>query len=380
MQDNYVVLGVFKFGKRIYEILNNNGEIKYFEKINEQYVMPILNFNLYDNSGKSLSQVNQHYFMSELVLKIREAYRRKIFVVDLECIKFLDDFISKVCNDLEFKKLLKGSYMNEINEENFENNKKRIVKYLNSFKFDTFIDYNNVAIFNGSLNKNDISSENVNNEEEVSNDLDNFDIDIIDCVDTEFNNEFIDNKMDVKEEKIIDDTIDDVVIDNSIDTMEDHLFDSEVSDDINLDESLYNNEKLENITYVEENISENINNDENNDIELDNQMSNIFFEDELSSNDFDNTSTDILVNNVNSNENIIFGGNDNISFGDNFSYLNEVKSRIENNKSNVGALSINKKNNSQNMDNNINENMDNSMEVGSKKSSKNKLFGRFFTF
>ena len=42
MQDNYVILGIFNFGKRKYEVLNNNGEIKYFEKVNDQYVMPII--------------------------------------------------------------------------------------------------------------------------------------------------------------------------------------------------------------------------------------------------------------------------------------------------------------------------------------------------
>jgi len=394
MQDNYVILGIFNFGKRKYEVLNNNGEIKYFEKINDQYVMPIINFNLYENSGKSLTQVNQHYFMSELVKKIQESFKRKIFVTDEECSSFLDDFISKVCSDLEFKKLLKGSYMKDINEDNFELNKKRIDKYLNSYKFDTFIDYNNVSIFNGSISKldnSDVDNESVelnkktevNNEvseindseinnvetskqeetEVIENNIIDYDIDIIDIQDDIDNNSqnssLSNDSSKISESVELNNNININEFDlNDVD-VESHAFDNEVSDDINLDENVYNdvNNKV---------------NDKNNNL----NDKNIVFGDE-NSDKFLNESS------LNKNDDIMFGVSEDITFGENFSYLNEVKNRIQNNKSQVGLSSNISSNKVQEekVENKIdNKKLDSSKEVSSKKSSKGKLFGRFFMF
>ena len=394
MQDNYVILGIFNFGKRKYEVLNNNGEIKYFEKINDQYVMPIINFNLYENSGKSLTQVNQHYFMSELVKKIQESFKRKIFVTDEECSSFLDDFISKVCSDLEFKKLLKGSYMKDINEDNFELNKKRIDKYLNSYKFDTFIDYNNVSIFNGSISKldnSDVDNESVelnkktevNNEvseindseinnvetskqeetEVIENNIIDYDIDIIDIQDDIDNNSqnssLSNDSSKISESVELNNNININDFDlNDVD-VESHVFDNEVSDDINLDENVYND--------VDNKVNEKNNN-------LNDK--NIVFGDE-NSDKFLNESS------LNKNDDIMFGVSEDITFGENFSYLNEVKNRIQNNKSQVGLSSNISRNKVQEekVENKIdNKKLDSSKEVSSKKSSKGKLFGRFFMF
>lgn len=394
MQDNYVILGIFNFGKRKYEVLNNNGEIKYFEKINDQYVMPIINFNLYENSGKSLTQVNQHYFMSELVKKIQESFKRKIFVTDEECSSFLDDFISKVCSDLEFKKLLKGSYMKDINEDNFELNKKRIDKYLNSYKFDTFIDYNNVSIFNGSISKldnSDVDNESVelnkkaevNNEvseindseinnvetskqeetEVIENNIIDYDIDIIDIQDDIDNNSqnssLSNDSSKISESVELNNNININEFDlNDVD-VESHAFDNEVSDDINLDENVYND--------VDNKVNEKNNN-------LNDK--NIVFGDE-NSDKFLNESS------LNKNDDIMFGVSEDITFGENLSYLNEVKNRIQNNKSQVGLSSNISRNKVQEekVENKIdNKKLDSSKEVSSKKSSKGKLFGRFFMF
>ena len=153
MRDNFVKLMDFIFGKYIYTVMKNNDKVLYFEVVNNKYVQPISSFNLYDNAGKSLTSVNEHFFMNQLVSRINVACKKGIFISDQEIIDFLNK-IKASCDDPELKKLFKGSYMNEINEFNFEDNKRNIVRYLDKFKFDTFVDYNNVSVFNGSLEKN----------------------------------------------------------------------------------------------------------------------------------------------------------------------------------------------------------------------------------
>ncbi len=153
MRDNFVKLMDFIFGKYMYTIMKNNDKVLYFEVVNNKYVQPISSFNLYDNEGKSLTSVNEHFFMNQLVNRINVACKKGIFISDQEIITFLSK-IKACCGDSELKKLFKGTYMNEINEFNFEDNKRNIVRYLDKFKFDTFVDYNNVSVFNGSLEKN----------------------------------------------------------------------------------------------------------------------------------------------------------------------------------------------------------------------------------
>lgn len=153
MRDNFVKLMDFIFGKYIYTVMKNNDKVLYFEVVDNKYVQPISSFNLYDNAGKSLTSVNEHFFMNQLVSRINVACKKGIFISDQEIIDFLNK-IKASCGDPELMKLFKGSYMNEINEFNFEDNKRNIVRYLDKFKFDTFVDYNNVSVFSGSLEKN----------------------------------------------------------------------------------------------------------------------------------------------------------------------------------------------------------------------------------
>lgn len=154
MRDNYVKLIDFVFGKYMYTVMKNNDKVLYFEVVNNKYVEPIYSFNLYDNEGKSLTSVNEHFFMNQLVNRINVACKKGIFISDQEVVDYLNK-VKVSCGDPELKKLFKGSYMSEINEYNFENNKRSIINYLDKFKYDTFVDYNNVSIFNGSLEKND---------------------------------------------------------------------------------------------------------------------------------------------------------------------------------------------------------------------------------
>ena len=153
MRDNFVKLLDFIFGKYIYTVMKNNDKVLYFEVVNNKYVQPISSFNLYDNAGKSLTSVNEHFFMNQLVSRINVAYKKGIFISDQEIVDFLNK-VKTSCGDPELIKLFKGTYMNEINEFNFENNKRNIVRYLDKFKFDTYVDYNNVSVFSGSLEKN----------------------------------------------------------------------------------------------------------------------------------------------------------------------------------------------------------------------------------
>ena len=178
MRDNYIKLIDFIFGKYMYTVMRNNDRILYFEVVNNKYVEPIYSFNLYDNEGKSLTSVNEHFFMNQLVNRINVACKKGIFISDQEIVEYLNK-VKSSCGDPELKKLFKGSYMSEINEFYFENNKRSILRYLDKFKYDTFVDYNNVSIFNGSLEKNgnqsvadvnlDVSNESVETNDVVNN-------------------------------------------------------------------------------------------------------------------------------------------------------------------------------------------------------------------
>ena len=159
MRDNYIKLIDFVFGKYMYTVMKNNDNVLYFEVVDNKYVQPISSFNLYDNEGRSLTNVNQHFFMNQLVNRINVACKKGIFISDQEIVEYLSR-VKDSCNDSELKKLFKGTYMNEINVTNFENNKRSILKYLDNFKYDTFVDYNNVSVFNGSLEKNPVESNN----------------------------------------------------------------------------------------------------------------------------------------------------------------------------------------------------------------------------
>ena len=182
MNNNYVVLANLNYGKYSYSVMKFSDKVVYFEIVGNKYVQPITNFNLYDNEGKSLTSVNEHFFMNQLINRINLSCKNGVFVTNDEIINYLNDLKSRTENDLELKKLFKGSLMNQIDEDNFEYNKKQILQYLDKFKCNTFIDYNNVSIFSGSLEKNissdnsdvnssNVSSPNVANNVEVSNSI-----------------------------------------------------------------------------------------------------------------------------------------------------------------------------------------------------------------
>lgn len=154
----YNNLCVFNFGKHIYVVIKNADKVMYFESINGKYSMPIINFNLYDNQGKSLTLVNQHFFMNQLVSRLNVAFKKGYFSSDEDVVKYLNDLKNNSENNVELMKLFKGSLMSEINEVNFEHNKREILKFLDKYRFDTFVNYNNVAIFNGSIDKNSDSN------------------------------------------------------------------------------------------------------------------------------------------------------------------------------------------------------------------------------
>ena len=164
MKDSYSNLCVFNYGKHSYVVMKSSDKVMYFESVNGKYVMPITNFNLYDNEGKSLTLVNQHFFMSQLVNRINVAFKKGYFSNEKDIIKYLNNLKNNSENDVNLNKLFKGSFMNEIDEKNFESNKREILKYLDSYRFDTFESYNNVSIFDGSLEKGSIEDgENIDN-------------------------------------------------------------------------------------------------------------------------------------------------------------------------------------------------------------------------
>ena len=164
MKDNYSNLCVLNLGKHCYSIMKSNDKVMYFENVNGKYVMPISNFNLYDNQGKSLTLVNQHFFMNQLINRINIALKKGYFSNDTDIVNYLNNLKKNSENDSNLMNLFKGSLMGEINEINFESNKREILKYLDKFRFDTFVNYNNVSIFNGSLEKNDVQVNTVQNE------------------------------------------------------------------------------------------------------------------------------------------------------------------------------------------------------------------------
>ncbi len=168
MRENYNNLCIFNFGKRCYVVMKNNDKVLYFESVDGKYVMPITSFNLYDNEGKSLTVVNQHFFMNQLINRINIALSKGYFSDDKELIDYLHDIKDNIENDISLKKIFKGSLMKEIDEDNFEINKKELLKYLDKFKIDSFTPYNNVSIFNGSLEK--VSSDNTVSLDSVQSD------------------------------------------------------------------------------------------------------------------------------------------------------------------------------------------------------------------
>ena len=214
MRDNFVKLMDFIFGKYIYTVMKNNDKVLYFEVVNNKYVQPISSFNLYDNAGKSLTSVNEHFFMNQLVSRINVACKKGIFISNQEIIDFLNK-IKASCGDPELMKLFKGSYMNEINEFNFEDNKRNIVRYLDKFKFDTFVDYNNVSVFNGSLEKN-VSAEPVvaPSQDEAMNDQNNITENGV--VSNIMDNEDVNIGVNGSEEMDVVDVIDESAIDNNV--------------------------------------------------------------------------------------------------------------------------------------------------------------------
>ena len=108
MRDNFVKLMDFIFGKYMYTVMKNNDKVLYFEVVNNKYVQPISSFNLYDNEGKSLTSVNEHFFMNQLVNRINVACKKGIFISDQEIVDFLNK-VKASCEDLELKKLFNTS-------------------------------------------------------------------------------------------------------------------------------------------------------------------------------------------------------------------------------------------------------------------------------
>ena len=169
MKENYSNLCVLNLGKHCYSVIKSNDKVMYFENVNGKYVMPITSFNLYDNQGKSLTLVNQHFFMNQLVNRINIALKKGYFSNDTDIINYLNDLKKSSESDSSLMSLFKGSLMSEINEINFESNKRELLKYLDKFRFDTFVNYNNVSIFNGSLEKSDIQENSVPQVEALDN-------------------------------------------------------------------------------------------------------------------------------------------------------------------------------------------------------------------
>ena len=157
MRENYINLCTFNFGKRCYVVMRND-VVKYFELINGNYELPIVSFKLYDNEGKSLTYVNQHFFMSQLVNIVNNACKKGFLVNNDEISNYLRDICVKTQSDSHFRDIIKGTYMKKIDEDDFEENKKRIIDYLSDFEIKTYIDYSNVSIFNGDIDKNKLSN------------------------------------------------------------------------------------------------------------------------------------------------------------------------------------------------------------------------------
>jgi len=379
VKENYINLCTFNFGKRNYVVMKNNSKIMYFESVNGKYVMPIISFNLYDNEGKSLTVVNQHFFMNQLINRLNIAYKKGILSSNDEFSVFLNDLKAKIENDISLKKIFKGSFMNEINEENFESNKREIIKYLDKFKFDTFVNYNNVSIFNGSLEKkSDDIVEVVDDSIDISDDaahnnstgadvapVISSSVDSSDQIDNMFNFSDV-NKFELQDSSDVvssDDyfaTVSDVVSDNSLNVLGNELSDSSsnlsnnivVESDIKspivfdsgvVDSTVQNNEVvLDNGLSVIDSENNNSNNIVSSNSSLNSDVG-IF--QNASNSSIDNSS---VINNQPYVDNVSFnvisnGVNDSVvepNIQSNVSYVDEVKNRLQN-PSNVGSNIIN---------------------------------------
>ena len=179
MEKTYNNLCQFNFGKHCYVVMKNADKVIYFQSVDGKYVMSITNFNLYDNQGKSLTLVNQHFFMNQLVNRLNIAFKKGFFSSDQDLIDYLNDLKKNSECSIDLRKLFKGSFMSSIDEVNFERNKREILKFLDKYRFDTFINYNNVSIFDGSLDKNSVdfqvTDENLKSDIENGVSIQNFD-------------------------------------------------------------------------------------------------------------------------------------------------------------------------------------------------------------
>ena len=256
MMDNYDNLCTFNFGKRSYIIMKNSIKVMYFENNAGKYEMPIVSFNLYDNMGKSLTVVNQHFFMSQLVNRLNISFKKGIFSNKAELVSFLSDLKSNIEKDDYLRKLFKGSFMKEIDEANFENNKREILKYLDSFKFDTFVNYNNVSIFTGSIEKNsdsDVSISQVSNDESIDDDNNTLIEESISDNDLSDLNETVDDEKQVVSEDISDLSSVDIQ-ESDVVSSSDYFGFSSNSDSDNL---LDLNDQLNNSQVIESNVQNN---------------------------------------------------------------------------------------------------------------------------
>ena len=366
VRENYNNLCVFNFGKRCYVVMKNNDKVLYFESVNGKYVMPITNFSLSENQGKSLTSVNHHFFMNQLINRINVSLKKGYFTNDKEIVDYLADIKSTVSYDMSLKSLFKGSLMGEINEENFERNKREILKYLDRFKFDTSVDYNNVSIFDGSLEKKenndtdievfdlDSSSDSLTTElltddtnQVVTDVLDNSRDGNFDFTDVDKFSDDDSNNLNYEIESI--DVLDDNKSLNSSDNSFDNIL-SEISDS-----SLENQNNVDDLTQsvVQNNVDDLTQSVVQNNVDdltqgvVQNSVSDLTQSNDISSTDSDeynsilsSISGNALDNPIGSNvtPNDISGSN--ASF--NVSYIDEVKNRIQNTGSGLGSMNNNK--------------------------------------
>ena len=312
MKDNYSKLITFKFGKHTYDVLKEYDKVLYFEVQEDNYIMPIESFNLYDNQGKSLTSVNQHFFMNQLISRINLACKKGIFVSDEEIVDYLTKLKNKIESDSELSGLFKGSLMGDINEENFEKNKKSLLDYLDKNRFDTFVSYNNVSIFNGSLEK----------EPEVSNVLDNNAEEVVDSI--ESNDPLV-----VEETPVVEDNIEEVPVveENNEETVQfDNLDNISVNDEPAVDvNDFFGTAQTSNTGY-----------EPDFDMQDSNNSNNMFF-DANSENTVQNSEPVLENPELNNVSDTFYGGfSEPVASEDvpsNVSYIDEVKNRIGDNSS-----------------------------------------------
>lgn len=349
MKENYSELCSFNFGKRCYVVIKNSNKVIYFERVNDKYVMPITSFDLYDNEGKSMTLVNEHFFMNQLVSRINIALGKGYFVNDVEIIDYLSGINSSIEGDVNLKKILKGSLMSKIDVDNFEFNKKRILDYIDKFKIETYVDYNNVSVFNGSLSKNIVNDVDVNNfnfssdtydeivdddksNVEVSNDLAN-DSELVndEKLDFEISDEIVDNSK--SNDEIVDDEvieIDDidsknVVLNDSV-NFSSNDFEEIIDDDIISD--TFNKSDNENVDFIVDNVSSSLNNNDVDDFnmilsDIGNFSSSVS---ESDNNVLNNQLLEPVIDNLPNDSLASNQVNEVADFSNN--YINEVKNRI----------------------------------------------------